>query len=346
MIQNSQKDLVSVIVPVYNVERYLRECLDSIVKQTYKNIEVIMVDDGSKDSSGIICDEYSAKYENLQTIHKKNAGLGLARNTGLDVALGEYVYFLDSDDYISCDEIEKLVEAIKQNKVDACFAGFCAVNDEGAILRERRYKNKVYFGKEAKEQLLPLMIGSSPAVFDSIEMSAAGQLYSIKPIKEHHIRFCSERELISEDMVFNIDYMQYANGACTVNRIGNHYRMNVNSLSHSYSEDRFERSKYFFVEMKKKLISLGYDLDVLERLTKTFFIYMRTSIDQELHANNRSRKEKIKMLKKICSDEVTIQAIKNYPVRKLGLRQQIFLFLVRHKLVHILSTLVAVQNVA
>ena len=82
-------DLISVIVPVYNVEKYLRQCLTSLVNQTYKNIEVVMVDDGSKDSSGLICDEYAINYQNFSVVHKKNAGLGMARNTGLDNIKGK-----------------------------------------------------------------------------------------------------------------------------------------------------------------------------------------------------------------------------------------------------------------
>ena len=95
--------LISVIVPVYNVERYLRECLDSLINQTYNDLEVIMVDDGSKDSSGKICDEYSEKYDNFKVIHKENAGLGMARNTGFEYIKGGYVTFVDSNLYTKPD---------------------------------------------------------------------------------------------------------------------------------------------------------------------------------------------------------------------------------------------------
>ena len=92
---------ISIIIPVYNVEKYLRECLDSILAQSYKDFEIILADDGSTDSSGNICDEYSMKYENIKVLHKNNNGLSSARNAGLDIAQGEYILFIDSDDVVS-----------------------------------------------------------------------------------------------------------------------------------------------------------------------------------------------------------------------------------------------------
>ena len=97
-MNNIIKDLITVIVPVYNVEKYLTQCVDSILNQTYKKIEIILVDDGSKDRSSQLCDDFSTKYLQIKTIHKKNAGLGMARNSGLEVASGEYIVFVDSDD--------------------------------------------------------------------------------------------------------------------------------------------------------------------------------------------------------------------------------------------------------
>ena len=97
--------LVSIVVPIYNVEKYLKRCVNSLLNQTYKNIEIILVDDGSTDSSGAICDQYKPKDNRIVVVHKSNGGLSDARNTGIDMARGEYIAFVDSDDYIHEDYI-------------------------------------------------------------------------------------------------------------------------------------------------------------------------------------------------------------------------------------------------
>ena len=111
-------DLISIIVPVYNVENYIRECIDSILAQTISSFELILVDDGSKDASGIICDEYADADDRIRVIHKENGGLSSARNRGLDEAKGEYICFVDSDDAVRPNFIEKLFEGITKNDAD------------------------------------------------------------------------------------------------------------------------------------------------------------------------------------------------------------------------------------
>ncbi len=108
-------DLISVIIPIYNVEQYLRQCLDSVINQTYKNLEIILVDDGSTDNSGKICDEYALKDARIKVIHKENGGVSSARNAGLDIAKGDYIGFVDSDDYIEKDMYEYLYSLNKNN---------------------------------------------------------------------------------------------------------------------------------------------------------------------------------------------------------------------------------------
>lgn len=112
------KELISVIVPVYNVEKYLKKCVDSIVNQTYKNLEIILVDDGATDNSGKICDELVELDNRIKVYHKKNGGLSDARNYGVERAAGDYIGFVDSDDYIDAEMYEKLYEAIKKENVD------------------------------------------------------------------------------------------------------------------------------------------------------------------------------------------------------------------------------------
>ena len=104
--------LITVIVPVYNVEKYLRRCLDSIIGQTYQNLEILCIDDGSIDNSGVICEQYAARDARIKVIHQENQGLSTARNRGLDAAEGEYIAFVDSDDYILEDMFERLYIAL------------------------------------------------------------------------------------------------------------------------------------------------------------------------------------------------------------------------------------------
>ncbi len=136
--------LISVIIPVYNVEEYLRECVDSVLCQTYKNIEIILVNDGSTDSSGQICDEYIEKDERVTVIHQKNGGLSVARNTGLSEANGDYVYFLDSDDYIAENTLETLLNIAGKDNSDIVFFDAISFADMDDFTVKQNYirKNK------------------------------------------------------------------------------------------------------------------------------------------------------------------------------------------------------------
>lgn len=115
-----ENPLISVIVPVYKVEQYLHRCVDSILAQTYTNLEIILVDDGSPDRCGAICDEYAAKDSRIRVIHQENGGLSAARNAGLDACTGEYIAFVDSDDYILPEMYKKMLSALLEHQVDIC----------------------------------------------------------------------------------------------------------------------------------------------------------------------------------------------------------------------------------
>ncbi len=125
--------LVSVIIPVYKVERFLHRCIDSVIHQTYTNWEMILVDDGSPDTSGDICDEYAKKDKRIKVIHQENQGVSGARNKGLDMAQGEWIYFLDSDDYIKENTIEKMVAYSEKGKYELVIAGEAQVLLGGLI---------------------------------------------------------------------------------------------------------------------------------------------------------------------------------------------------------------------
>lgn len=154
-VSNVKNDLISVIVPVYNTELYLSRCIDSIIDQTYKNLEIILVDDGSTDHSGEICDSYAEKDKRIQVIHKENGGTASARNRGLEIARGEYVGFVDSDDYVAEDMYQTLVEYM-QPDIDIICCGRVCILPRG---KEKRYcinKAEIFSREEALEELILL----------------------------------------------------------------------------------------------------------------------------------------------------------------------------------------------
>lgn len=141
--------LISVVVPIYNVEQYLERCIDSILHQTYEHLEIILVDDGSPDISGAICDSYLVLDQRIKVIHKRNGGLSEARNAGLEMASGEFIAFIDSDDAIMPEMIEKLYERIVTDRSDMAFCGYRQVSQKGDILSEVFLPDNVLTGFEA-----------------------------------------------------------------------------------------------------------------------------------------------------------------------------------------------------
>lgn len=134
---------ISVIVPVYNVEKYLSKCVDSIINQTYHNLEIILVDDGSPDRCGEICDEYATKDNRIKVIHKKNGGLSDARNAGIEVAEGGYIAFVDSDDYIASDMMDVLYHRLIKDGSDMALCNFKYIDEKGEEIEERKNKSPI-----------------------------------------------------------------------------------------------------------------------------------------------------------------------------------------------------------
>ncbi len=194
--------LISVIIPVYNVEKYLCECIDSVLNQTYQNFEIILVDDGSTDSSGKICDAY-ANNSKVKVIHIKNSGLSVARNTGFDESRGEYVYFLDSDDYIVPEALKEMNETAQKNASDIVYfdAVSFADSDDFSVSQNYIRKNK-YSSKPGFDVLKEMQ--------DNDEYHSAVQLmlFSRSFLEKFNLRFVPG--IYHEDAVFTYEAFFYA----------------------------------------------------------------------------------------------------------------------------------------
>lgn len=241
-----KSELISIIVPVYNVEKYLERCINSLVNQTYSNLEIILVDDGSTDQSGKMCDTYAERYPNIKVVHKKNAGLGYARNTGLENATGKYVAFVDSDDYVEYNMISNLYNDIIRNDADACIGGFRRVVGDKIDTRANKLEKRFFSTDEIKTYIIPRMLGKKPDGTDYIEMSVWKVLFKMDIIKKFGLRFPSERELISEDIVFDLDYYPKCNLICMSSDNGYYYCDNEGTLTTRYRPDRFALQKNCF----------------------------------------------------------------------------------------------------
>ena len=165
--------LISVIVPIYNVERYLNTCVDSIANQTYSNLEIILVDDGSPDKSPEICDEYARTDVRVKVIHQKNGGLSAARNAGIDIAQGEFLTFIDSDDFVACNYVELLYKGIVEFDADISIASFCTFTNEDELKISR---NELSFVEIAKDECFR-RYGALNAGLSMPFISACNKLY-------------------------------------------------------------------------------------------------------------------------------------------------------------------------
>lgn len=245
MMRNHKEPLVSVIVPVYNSQEYLKDCVNSILTQSYQEIELILVDDQSADSSSKMCDEYSAMDDRVVVIHKKNEGAGFARKTGAELANGDYVMFVDSDDWLEQCTIEKCVNKIVSDGSD------CVLFSYSKDYENKSIENLIYTSAfsydidESESNVHQRVIGpskeqlSSPHTVDNLS-PFWGKMYSARQIKRG--RFISEREVAtSEDTIFNL----YALEDCKISYINEclyHYRKtNASSLINSYKPDLVDK---------------------------------------------------------------------------------------------------------
>ena len=325
-------DKISVIVPVYNVSRYLDKCVSSLLNQKYQNTEIILVDDGSTDASGDMCDRYAKQDERIKVLHKQNAGLGFARNSGLKVASGKYVVFIDSDDYVEDSMLSALFDAAQMYNADTVIGGFSTVVDNDIILSKTKLNNEEFKNKEIMQCLMPRLIGSAPNKKDSIRMSVWNVLYSMDIIMSNGISFPSEREMISEDIIFDLKYYQYSRKTVLIDSCHYCYRITDGSLTTKYRPERFELSKKLHKELIRQIEIIGLDPNTRDRASRYFFILLRMCIRQEeVKVSGKNLTEAVKSIKSICGDRYVKKVIAEYPVDLLNTKQKVFISLIKGK---------------
>lgn len=305
---------VSIILPIYNVEKYLSRCIDSLLNQTLEDIEIIMVDDGSPDNCPLICDEYAKRDKRVKVVHKQNAGLGYARNSGLDVAAGEYVAFVDSDDYVEQNMYKTLYEKAEKDKCDAVFCGFrTEISPDKWIYSDEVNEDVVWKDDEVRTFMLDMIASEAGIKAERLyQMSVWHSIYKRSFIEERQIRFVSEREVASEDIPFQVDFLSKANTVAYVSKTFYSYCLNGTSLTATLKPEKYARYKH----LRACLLAKSSDAEYVSRVNRLFIGYTRSHLYDII---NSTWKHKVAMINEIQNDEVWKEVRSDYSPANLPL---------------------------
>ena len=338
---NNDDVLVSVVVPVYNVQKYLMRCYESIASQTYDNWEAILVDDGSTDDSGKICDQIAEKDERITVVHKKNEGLGLARNHGVSLCNGEYVLFLDSDDYIENDTIEFLLNLAVEYRCDLVIGNkYYQGKAIDLPLNEGAYRNN-----EITTEIIPRIIGCNPGNADQLTPSSCGNLYKRRLFLVNDLWFPSERQIIWEDLAFNFEYLQVCSSVYLTEKPVYNYCYNGESLTHKYDSEKLQKVMKMYRYMKKRIDDTNMTNLIGDRLENNFIGHIRTCLKLETYYSKENGvRTATKNIKRMCEHEDVRAIISKFDSRYYSSAQRLLAFGIKHKLSWLVYMLCVLQN--
>jgi len=311
------KPVISVIVPVYNVEPYLRQCIDSVLKQSFSSLELILINDGSTDASGDICEEYARRDTRVQVIHKENGGQSAARNRGLDVAQGAYIFFLDSDDYLAVDALKRLFDACETNQAEiACMGGASFYPDGTQVPFYQLDRIVKMTGLQAFDKML---------LRDSLDSNPWGKLYKSEVYEG--IRF--PEGLIFEDILITYRVLLRAEKVFHIGSEGYYYRLRSDSITGGFFNKKYyantKQALILYQEIQKNYPELeahGH-LFYLDRIVYNYFKLMQSD-------NIKEHQEHYHYLKKsLQKDYRLFYQSSFFPFKKKVIMSLIFLRLYR-----------------
>lgn len=341
MKKNNNNPYFSIILPIYNVEKYLRRCVDSIISQNFQDFEIILVDDESPDNCPQICNDLCKSDKRIRVIHKKNEGLGMARNTGINVANGKYIFFVDSDDYILPNLLNDVYHKIEECNPEIVFYGFKRINSKGRVCYESipKTKKSVYNGKnQIINEIFPDFISTGNEEEKNLSISVCTCCIDTKFLKKNDLKFVSEKKFISEDIYFYMEMFNYLSKISFINEAYYCYCQNQGSLTSSYKTDRFEKLKFFYKTVKEMAKKYDNSQIIENRLYGLFISNVMACIKMEVsNRENSTRKKAFKKTKKIYTDDFFEEAINNYDCSNKGKGWKLFYYCIKNKKYNLLS---------
>jgi len=330
---------ISVILPIYNVEKYICECIDSIVNQTYKNLEIILVDDGSPDSCPQICDEYAKKDNRIKVIHRENGGVSSARNRGIKEATGEYIAFVDPDDWLEVDMYEKLYKYISENSCEVVLCQYCK-NGNKNLKEQFKFNSEVITQRILSREEIKNVFLKNFIAIDSDEIvmgSICRGVYKSEIIKDK-VLFDEEMK-IAEDLCFLLNILLNINNLFLTNEILYNYRENSESVLHTYNANTYKDGKRkieFLEESFKKINKYSENICNFDFLKLQNII---TSIGNKSHLKDEiSIKEHINYAKYLINENNNIFLNKKL-YSKLSVKYKVLFLILKNKLLYLFIVL-------
>lgn len=298
--------LASVIIPIYNVEQYLKECIDSVLAQTVSDYEMILVDDGSPDNCGMICDEYAAKDERIRVIHKENGGLSSARNAALDIATGKYIFFLDSDDLIEPNLLETVIPSMEEG-YDLVAFGLRGFYDDGSVVTDLpREKGSWLLDSEKKRKDFIHEI----LVQGRIGWEACLRAFRREMIEQNHLHFADNRRIFAEDLYFSLCYCAHAKRILSLDSCLYHYRLRRDSIM---GQDARKNNVSRIDKLAQAVLEHYKSCDDCKMLAEDFqFLYFQIMMNQLIYritlaSDHAQLLEELAGLSEWCKIRETIQ---------------------------------------
>lgn len=302
---------VSVIVPVYNIEKYLMECLESIAAQTLKEIQVLLIDDGSKDTSAQICKDFIRSHPNFEYYYKENGGTASARNVGLQHAAGEYIGFVDSDDWIEPDMFATIYQAAKEADADIVYCKMAGLMDYVDL------PEGIYGEKEIREVIYPAILPHvvPSGTFRTMDWGNWSRLFKRSLIQSHQIRM-HEKSRRCEDFAFSVECAMYAKTYVILNA-GElyHYRPNENSKSRAYTKNMWRSIRSLMTYMIE-ITNRYAEYDFTQAMQTCVFYFCTSVIRNEMRLSDKS--QRIENIRQIVTDPLCVGAVNAVSCRDMN----------------------------
>lgn len=295
--------MVSIIVPVYNSSKYLRKCIDSILEQSYKELEILLIDDGSTDDSRTICEKYASDDVRVIYKRKKNGGVSSARNQGLALAKGEYIIFVDSDDFLEKEIIEKAIDEIKEKDVDLVIWNALEVNN-GITKKCKRINIKQNLDNSIKAALVANYY--EDFYWGDYIRAVWGKMFKASLIKKNNLKF-NEQLYIGEDAVFMMQYVSWTKKIKSINEYGYFYRILPSSAVRRYKTDLLQQSK---IQLHEYIKILGDEIN--EPVVQSALCVFQWDIFHTLLLNELRAEEKKRCKEMIHDSCIWYQLMQKY----------------------------------